>query len=147
MSGNHWLVYALLSAATAALVSIFARAGLKGVEPNVATAARSAVMTALLVGFVTATRGWTKLPPLASKPAVMILLSAAAGAASWLFYFNALRLAHVSRVAPVDKLSTPLAVLLAVLLLGERPTPVNWLGIGLMMAGAYLVSMKTAGAA
>jgi transporter family protein len=145
MKENTWLVYALLSAGTAALVSVLARSGLKGVEPNVATAARSAVMTVLLVAFVTATRGWSKLPPLASKPSMAILLSAAAGAASWLFYFNALRLAEVSRVAPIDKLSTPLAVLLAVLLLGERPTGLNWLGIGLMVAGAYLVSARPAG--
>lgn len=142
MKQNTWLVYALLSAVAAALVAVFARVGLKGVEPNVATAARSAVMTALLVAFVTATGGWSKLPPLASRPSLMILLSAAAGAASWLFYFNALRLAEVSRVAPVDKLSTPVAVLLAVLLLGERPAGLNWLGIGLMVAGAYLVSVR-----
>lgn len=142
MGEQRWLVYALLSAATAALVGIFGRVGLKDVEPNLATAVRSIVMTVLLAGFVTATRGWAKLPPLASKPAAMILLSAAAGAASWLFYFNALRLADVSRVAPIDKLSTPIAVVLAALLLGERPTAINWLGVVVMVGGAYLVAHR-----
>jgi bacterial/archaeal transporter family protein len=144
MGEYRWLVYALLSAASAALVAIFGRIGLKGIEPNLATTLRSAVMTVLLLGFVTATRGWARLPPLNSRPALMILLSAAAGAASWLFYFNALRLAEVSRVAPVDKLSTAIAVVLAVLFLGERPAGLNWLGVLLMLGGAYLVSLRPA---
>jgi transporter family protein len=144
MNDQRWLVYALLSAACAALVGIFGRVGLKGVEPNLATGVRSIVMAVLLVGFLTVTRGWSKLPSLASKTSIAILLSAAAGAASWLFYFNALRLAEVSKVAPIDKLSTPLAVILAVLFLGERPTGYNWLGVALMLGGAYLVSLRPA---
>ena len=142
MSEQRWLVYALLSAVCAALVSIFGRAGLKAVEPNLATAVRGILMAVLLTGFVTVTRGWAKLPPITSKPSLMILLSAAAGAASWLFYFNALRLAEVSKVAPIDKLSTPIALLLAVLVLGERPTGLNWLGVLLMIGGAYLVASR-----
>ena len=144
MSDPRWLVYALLSAACAALVAVFGRVGLKDMEPNLATAVRSGVMTLLLAGFLVVTRGWAKLPPLASRATAMILLSGAAGAASWLFYFNALRRADVSKVAPIDKLSTPIAVVLAVLFLGERPTLVNWLGVAVMVAGAYLVSLRPA---
>jgi transporter family protein len=144
MSEQRWLVYALLSAACAALVAIFGRLGLKGVDPNLATGVRSIVMAVLLVGFLTVTRGWAKLPPLASRDTVMILLSAAAGAASWLFYFNALKLADVSHVAPIDKLSTPIAVVLAALLLGERPSLLNWAGVAAMVAGAYLVAHRPA---
>jgi bacterial/archaeal transporter family protein len=109
MSEQRWLIYALLSAVCAALVGIFAKPGLKDVEPNLGTAIRSIVMTVLLTGFVTATRGWSKLPPINSRASLLILLAGAAGAASWLFYFNALKLADVSHVAPIDKLSTPLA--------------------------------------
>ena len=144
MGENRWLVYALLSAGCAALVGIFGRLGVKEIEPNFATALRSFVMTVLLVLFLTVSRGWTRLPPLASKASLAILLAAAAGAASWLFYFNALRLADVSHVAPIDKLSTPIAVVLAVLLLGERPTALNWAGVVLMLGGAYLVSLRPA---
>jgi transporter family protein len=144
MSDQRWLLYALLSAACAALVGIFGRVGLKEVEPNLANGVRGIVMAVLLVVFLTVTRGWAKLPPLTSKPSLMILLSAAAGAASWLFYFNALRLAEVSKVAPIDKLSTPIAVVLAVLFLGERPAGINWLGVALMLGGAYLVSLRPA---
>jgi transporter family protein len=144
MSEQRWLVYALLSAASAALVGIFGRVGLKGVEPNLATGVRGIVMALLLVGFLTVTRGWAKLPPLASRESLMIFLAAAAGAASWLFYFNALKLADVSHVAPIDKLSTPIAVILAALLLGERPTLLNWLGVAAMVVGAYLVAHRPA---
>ena len=144
MGDHRWLIYALLSAACAALVGVFGRVGLKGVEPNLATGVRSIVMAVLLIAFLTATRGWSKLPPPTSRASLMILLSAAAGAASWLFYFNALRLAEVARVAPVDKLSTAFAVVLAVLFLGERPTALNWLGVALMLGGAYLVSLRPA---
>jgi transporter family protein len=144
MTDARWLAYALLSAAFAALVGIFGRIGLKAIEPDLATAVRSMVMSVLLVVFVTATGGWAKLPPVNSKFSLMILLSGAAGAASWLFYFNALRWAEVSRVAPIDKMSTPIAVVLAVLFLGERPTPCNWLGVIVMVAGAYLVALRPA---
>jgi transporter family protein len=144
MTEQRWLVHALLSAACAALVAIFGRLGLKGVDPNLATGVRSIVMAVLLISFLTVTRGWGKLPPLASRDMLMILLSAAAGAASWLFYFNALKLADVSRVAPVDKLSTPIAVVLAALLLGERPSLLNWVGVAAMLGGAYLVAHRPA---
>jgi transporter family protein len=144
MTDSRWFVYALLSAACAALVGIFGKKGLKDVEPNLATAVRSVVMTVLLAVFVTVTRGWAKLPPVNSRSGLMIMLSGAAGAASWLFYFNALRLADVSRVAPVDKLSTPIAFILAVLLLGERPTALNWVGVVVMVAGAYLIALRPA---
>jgi transporter family protein len=75
---------------------------------------------------------------------LMLVLAGLAGAASWLFYFNALRRAEVSHVAPIDKLSTVIAVILAVIFLGERPTVLNWAGVVLMLAGAYLVAVKPA---
>jgi transporter family protein len=74
----------------------------------------------------------------------MVILSAVAGATSWLFYFKALQVADASRVAPIDKLSMPLAILLAVLFLGERPSGVNWLGIALIAGGAYLATLQAA---
>ena len=148
MQDQRWLGYALMSAVCAALVAILARAGVKpgvqSVDANVGTMLRSVVMTLFLLAFITATRGWDKLPKLTSRPVVMLVLAGLAGAASWLFYFNALRRADVSHVAPIDKLSTVIAVVLAVVLLGERPTALNWAGVVLMLAGAYLVAVKPA---
>jgi len=72
----------------------------------------------------------------------MIVLSGVAGGLSWLFVFRAVKLADVSKVAPIDKLSLPLGILLAVIVLGERPGALNWLGIALVVAGAYLATMR-----
>jgi transporter family protein len=150
MQDYRWLFYALMSAVCAALVAIFGSVGVKSVDANVGTMLRSVVMTVFLLLFITATRGWDELPKMTSKPVLMLILAGLAGAASWLFYFNALRraevahVAPVSHVAPIDKLSTVIAVVLAALLLGERPTALNWAGVALMLAGAYLVAVKPA---
>ena len=138
MSDQRWLVYALLSAVCAALVGIFAKPGLREVEPNLGTAIRSIVMTVLLVGFITATRGWARLPAINSRASLFILLAGAAGAASWLFFFNALKLADVSSVAPIDKLSLPLTIALALVWLGEPIGLRVAAGVGLMTLGALL---------
>ncbi|MGB7161358.1 MAG: EamA family transporter [Tepidisphaeraceae bacterium] len=138
---DRWLLYAILSAIAASLVAIFAKLGMEKVDPTFATMVRSVVMTVLLLITCTFAGVWSKLPELKGRPLLMIVLSGAAGAASWLFYFRAVQLGDVSKVAPIDKLSMPLAIILAVLILGERPTTVNWLGVALIVAGAFLASM------
>ena len=72
----------------------------------------------------------------------MVVASGIAGGLSWIFAFRAIRLADVSKVAPIDKLSLPIGILLAVAILGERPTALNWLGIALVVTGAYLATMR-----
>jgi transporter family protein len=138
-----WLIYALLSAAAASLVAIFGKLGMKDIDSNLATAVRSVVMTLFLVGFCTAMGLWSKLATLHTKAVTMIVLSGVAGAISWLFYFKAIQIGTVSQVAPIDKLSVPLTVVLALLLLGERPTLINWLGVLLVATGGYLVAIKS----
>ena len=138
-----WLPYAFLSALAASLVGIFGRLGVKTIDDNLATTVRSIVMTLMLLIFATAVGAWDKLGQLraSSWPMIAIVLSGAAGATSWIFYFKALKLAEVSQVAPIDKLSMPLGILLAVIFLKERPTMVNWLGIFLIAGGAYLATL------
>lgn len=142
MQNYQWLFYASLGAIAAAFIPIFGRIGMKDVDSNLATVVRSIIMTILLVAFCTTIGGvWSKLPTLNRKHLFSIALTGAAGAASWLFYFKALQLAEVSRVAPIDKLSMPLGILLAVLILRERPSLINWLGIFAIAAGAYLATL------
>jgi transporter family protein len=141
---ERWVLYAGLSAVFAAAVAILGKAGLRNVDPMVATIVRSIVMTVFLAAVGTAFGAWSKLPALreaGGKGVALVALSGIAGAMSWLFYFNALRLADASKVASIDKLSVPIAVLLAVLLLGERPSTPNWIGIGLVVIGAYLIAL------
>jgi len=138
---ERWLVLAVLSAVAASLVAIFAKLGMSKVDATLATTVRSVVMTLLLLVTCTFTGVFARLPDLKGRAVLMIVLSGAAGAASWLFYFHAVKLGDVSKVAPIDKLSMPLAIVLAVVILGERPTTVNWLGVALIVAGAYLAAI------
>jgi transporter family protein len=137
----RWLVYALLSAASAAFVGIFGKMGMAEVDSNLATAVRSIVMTVFLVGVCSMMGVWSKVATLHGRAILMIVLSGVAGAVSWLFYFRAIQLGKVSQVAPIDKLSMPFAVILAVLILGDKPGAWNWVGVLLIVAGGYLASL------
>jgi transporter family protein len=133
---------ALLAAACASLVGIFARIGMRDVPPILATAVRSVVMMVFCIA-VAAVMGYgRRLGSLHATAVAMIVLSGVAGAASWLFGFIAYDKIGVARTSPLDKLSVPLAVLLAVLVLGERPTRTNWIGVALIVVGAYLCALR-----
>jgi bacterial/archaeal transporter family protein len=138
-----WLLYAFLSALAASCVGVFGRLGVAKIDDNLATTVRSVVMTLMLLAFATAIGAWDKLGQLRAgpRPMIAIVLSGAAGATSWIFYFKALKLAEVSRVAPIDKLSMPLGILLAVIFLRERPGALNWVGIAMIAGGAYLATL------
>ncbi len=142
MQDYRWLQYAMLSALCAASINIFGKIGMKGIDPDLSTALRSIVQAAFVVAFVTVLGTWSKLQSLAGRPKalVMIVLSGVAGGLSWIFIFRALKLAHVSQIAPIDKLSMPLGILLAVIILGDRPSWINWVGILMIAGGAYLAT-------
>lgn len=140
---SAWLIYALLSAVTAALVAIFGKIGLQHLDANTATAIRAVVMAVFLVGVVVV-QGKLSLVTtvLADKKALLfVVLSGVAGALSWLFYFMAIKSGNVSRVAPIDKLSVVFAVILAVILFGEKVSLVAAAGVALITAGALMVAL------
>lgn len=138
-----WLLYALLSAVSAAFVSIFGKMGLAGIDSNVATAVRAVIMALFLVGVAMVQGHLTEAAALIAdrKALLWIALSGIAGAVSWLFYFLALKYGKVSEVAPIDKLSVVFAVLLAVLLFGERVSTVHAVAIGLIAPGGILLAV------
>jgi transporter family protein len=136
-----WWLYAVLGAACAAMVSVLGKSGLRDLNSDLATAARAVVQAVVVVGFVAAEGLFVNLrSQLHGRGLMLVLLSGAAGGLSWLFMFRALEKADVSRVAPIDKLSMPIAVLIAVLFLGERPGAMNWLGVAMIGVGAYLAA-------
>jgi transporter family protein len=143
MDYTKGMTYAVLAAVAAALVGILGKAGMKGINADLATALRSIAQAAAVVLFVTMTRLWSKLHTVHATAAATIVLSGLAGAASWIFGFRAIQLIGVAKTAPIDKLSVPLAVVLAVAFLGERPSKINWLGVGLITVGAYLAAVQT----
>lgn len=138
-----WLVYALLSAFTAALVGIFGKMGLKTVDANTATAVRSVIMTAFLFVVVMFQGNLNKIPAIFEdkKAFFYIALTGVAGATSWIFYFLALKYGKVTQVAPIDKLSVVLTAVGAVFFLGERISVLGGVGIGLITIGVIIVAM------
>ncbi|MBA0192633.1 EamA family transporter [Pectobacterium carotovorum] len=140
---SSWLIYALLSAGCAAMVAIFGKIGLQNLDANTATAIRAVIMALFLVGVVVA-QGKLALvgEVIANKKALLfIVLSGVAGALSWLFYFVALKNGNVAQVAPIDKLSVVFAVVLAVILLGEKISLMAGAGVALISVGALLVAL------
>lgn len=127
-----WWIYALLSALFAALTAIFAKIGVKNVNSDLATAIRTLVVLFLAWGIVFF-RGEAKgIPFLSRHSVIFLILSGIATGLSWIFYFKALKLGNVSQVAPVDKLSLALVIILSALILGE---PITWK----VAAGAILI--------
>ena len=141
-TNSNWLIYAFLAAACAALVSIFGKIGMKGINSDLATALRSVVQASFVVLFASSIGVMRHLGTLHRWAVGAIVLSGVAGGLSWIFGFRAIQLAGVSKVAPIDKLSMPLAVVLAVIFLKERPSAVNWSGIALIAVGVYLAAHK-----
>jgi bacterial/archaeal transporter family protein len=136
-----WLAYALLSALAAALTAILAKLGVQGVPPTLATAIRTVVVAALAWSLVAAFGEHRSLQGVSQRSWLFLVLSGLATGVSWLAYFKALQMAPASWVAPIDKLSLPLTVLLAVLWLRE---PVSWplvTGVTLMMIGAAVTRL------
>lgn len=138
-----WLIYALLSALSAALVSIFGKVGLKGLDANAATAVRAGIMALFLIGIVAAQGKLIGISEvLADKKALLfIILSGVAGATSWLFYFLALKEGQVSQVAPIDKLSVIFSVALAVVIFGESVPLIHGIAIALIAIGGLILAI------
>lgn len=137
-----WLPWALLSAGFAALTAILAKVGVEGVSSDFATLIRTVVILAVVSVLLWLTGGWQPLASVGPRTYLFLALSGLATGASWLCYFRALKLGDAARVAPVDKLSVVLVALLGALLLGERLSLPNWLGVALIALGAILVAYR-----
>jgi transporter family protein len=135
-----WLHWALLSAFFAGLTAVLAKAGVKDVDSNLATAIRTVVVVALawlIVAWQGTAAGLMKVPPLAW---LFLVLSGLATGASWLCYFRALQLGDAARVAPLDKLSVVVVIVLAAVFLGEAVTWRHALAAALMVGAAFLLA-------
>ena len=142
MAGTQWFYWALWSAVFAALTAIFAKLGLEGVDSDLATLVRTAVIIVVLAGFVYGTGKWSNPLTLAPSTWLFLVLSGLATGASWVCYFRALKAGDASKVAPIDKLSLVLVAVFAFLFLGERPSARDWVGILLVGAGVLILGLK-----
>ena len=133
-----WIFYAFVSAGAAAATAILAKIGVQGVPSTLATAVRTGVVL-VFAWLMVAQAGELRLVTGISRRSMLFLgLSGIATGISWLAYFRALQLGPASRVAPIDKLSLPLTVLLAALVLSEKITWSVGLGVALMTIGALV---------
>ncbi len=134
-----WLILALCSSVFAALCSILAKIGIEGINANLATAIRTAVVLIMSWGMVFLTNAQSGIHDISRKSWLFLILSGLATGASWLCYYHALQLADVSKVVPIDKLSIVITILLAALLLGEALTVKSVIGILLLTAGTLVM--------
>ncbi len=139
---GNWFYWAAGSAAFAALTAIFAKVGVEGVNSDLATLIRTAIVLAALALILFATGQFSSPGPISGRSWLFLLLSGLGTGASWLCYFRALKLGPATLVAPIDKLSVVLVALFGVVFLGERPSLNGWLGIALISAGAVLIVFK-----
>ena len=137
-----WVYWALLSAIFAALTAIFAKVGIQGVDSDLATLIRTAIIIVVLSAFVAYTGKWTNPLELSPKTWLFLGLSGLATGASWVCYFRALKIGDASKVAPVDKLSLVLVAVFAFTFLGERPSLREWSGIAMVAGGVLLLAFK-----
>lgn len=139
---SNWLLLAVLSAFFAALTTIFAKIGVRDVPSNLATAIRTVVILLLAWGMVLATGEVTGLGSVTQRSWLFLILSGVMTGLSWICYFAALQKGPASVVAPIDKTSLAMVLVLAALFLGEPLTWKTALGGGLVVLGAIVVAWR-----
>lgn len=134
-----WFVFALLSAVFAALTSILAKIGIDGVNSNLATAIRTAVVLVMAWGMVFLTNAQKGISEINTKSWIFLVLSGLATGASWLCYYRALQIGEASKVVPVDKLSVVITLVMAFVFLHEQFTVKSLIGCILIGAGTLIM--------
>jgi transporter family protein len=138
----NWIGWALLSAAFAAATALLAKVGVAHVDSNLAMALRTSVVVVFAWGIALALGKHDEIRSLDRRTCLFLALSGLATGLSWLCYFRALQLGPASRVAPLDKLSVPLVMVFAWLLLGEKINGTALAGGVLITAGAILMVLR-----
>ncbi len=134
-----WFLLALLSAVFAALTSILAKVGIDGVNSNLATAIRTAVVLVMAWGMVFLTNAQSGISGISRRSWLFLILSGLATGASWLCYYRALQLGEASKVVPIDKLSVVITLVLAFVFLHETFTPKSAIGAVLITLGTLIM--------
>lgn len=134
-----WLLFALLSSVFAALTSILAKVGIEGVNSNLATALRTAVVLVMSWGMVFLTNAQKGIGEISPQSWIFLILSGLATGASWLCYYKALQMGETSKVVPIDKLSVVITLVLAFIFLHEEVTAKSIIGCILIGAGTLLM--------
>ena len=137
-----WWIYALLSAFFAALTAIFAKVGVENVNSNLATAIRTVVVLVMIWMIVFFRNEYKAIGELSQRNWIFLTISGFATGFSWIFYFKALQMGEVSKVAGIDKLSLALTIIFAVIFLGETLTWKTAVVATLIIAGTLFLIWK-----
>lgn len=137
-----WLLFAAASAFFAGITAILAKCGIRQTDSTVATALRTCVVLVMAWIMVPVSGQWTGMQEVTGKAMVFLVLSGLCTGASWLCYFRALQIGDINRVVPVDKTSTVLTILLALIFLGEGVTLLKVAAMVLILAGTWLMIEK-----
>lgn len=137
-----WILYAFGSAFFAGITAILAKIGIKNIDSNLATAIRTIVILVFSWFMVLIVGSFNTITELTTKTIMFLILSGLATGLSWLCYFKALQLGNVNKVTPIDKSSTILTMILAILFLGESITIIKVISIIFIGIGTYLMIEK-----
>ncbi|MDE1963929.1 MAG: EamA family transporter [Xanthomonadaceae bacterium] len=138
---DSWMLFALGSAGFAALTAIFGKLGVVGINSNLATFIRTVVILGVTAAILSLRGEWAKPSGLPWHSWLFLVLSGIATGLSWLCYYRALQLGPVSKVAPIDKLSVAIAIVLGLVFLGEKPSLPLLVGGTLIVAGAIVIAL------
>ena len=139
---TDWKFFAIGSALFAGLTAVLAKVGVKDIPSNLATLIRTIVIIIFLALLVGLRHEWKSPWLLDKRCLVFLVLSGITTGLSWLCYYRALQSGPASIVAPIDKMSLAVAILLSVAFLGEHLNIFQWLGAGLIVAGTFIVILK-----
>ena len=138
---ESWLLFALGSAFFAALTALFGKLGVAGINSNLATFIRTIVILLVTAGILSLRNEWARPSGLPASSWVFLVLSGVATGLSWLCYYRALQLGPVSKVAPIDKLSVAIAIVLGLAVLGEKPSWPLLIGGLLIVTGSLVIAL------
>ncbi|WP_439242187.1 MULTISPECIES: EamA family transporter [unclassified Lonepinella] len=141
MFQTNWLWFAIGSAFFAGLTAIFGKLGVEGMNSNLATFIRTIVIFFVVAGIITMRNEWQLPQHIAARPFTFLILSGIATGLSWLCYYRALQLAPASWVAPIDKLSVVIAIILGIVVLGEPFSLKLLMGSILILSGVLVLAL------
>ena len=136
----NWVWFAIGSAFFAGLTAIWGKLGVEGLNSNLATFIRTVVILFVVMAIISMRNEWQLPQHIAVKPVIFLILSGIATGLSWLCYYRALQLAPASWVAPIDKLSVVIAIILGVTVLGEPISAKLLIGAGLILYGVLVLA-------
>jgi transporter family protein len=145
MENYRWLLFAICGAVFAAVVSVMTKRALDKIDISIAMSVQGVAMLMTFAVITTLGGKWQKINDAPRSSVLIIAGSGIVAGLAWFCGYRALQLSKVSSATPIDRLSLAIAVILAMIFLGERPTIANWFGVGMMVLGSIIIARSASG--